>query len=307
MARLITWSDALTLNSDNSVRCGSAESLADGIRRGADLRLYLEFRHDEHMEPGSDIKDVVQDVVDLRVTYLIDDRWTAGIMTQKMPMNIPHGWGPRASVSFFLCNQDNRQCSGRPYLDGQRDAAHGTIGPSAPPQNDGMPKIHFTAGADEGTNAPSYSFTYEYEVTRFIVNDVWEEVFAHDTDGNPTKGSLKDLAEAFAQGCEIKVGMRGLCADLLPNPLEALDHEVFVESGAGYYYPRYPRDGCFMTCTQPVVRVRPQIPVEYESRGWDFGWLMLRTDGTVFRWLVDPYTLKFQKSQRRHPIRWFVR
>ena len=94
------WSNALTLNRDDSVRDGSAETLAAAIRQGADLHLYVEFRHDEHLEPGSQIKDIVQDVVNLRVTYLIEDRWSAGIMTLKMPMNMPHGWGPRASMSL---------------------------------------------------------------------------------------------------------------------------------------------------------------------------------------------------------------
>ena len=303
MSRTVTWFDALTLNGDNSVRSGSADRLADAIRSGADLRVYLEFHHDEHLEPSGAIKDVVQDIVDLRVTYLIDDRWTAGIMTQKLPMNMPHGWGPRASMSFFLCNQDNQQGGGRPFLDGQ--PAAGTIGRSRLPSIPNMPKIHYTAGWDENTNAPSNSFTYEYEVTRFIVNEVWHEVLAHDADGRPTSGSLEDLAAAFAQGCETKVGIRGLCDDLCPG--DAPDHELFVQTGAGYFYPHHPSRGSFMTCTQPVVRIGPAIPLAYFSRGWDFGWLMPRTDGTVFRWLVDPYTLKFHKSESRHAIRWFVR
>ena len=46
---------------------------------------------------------------------------------------------------------------------------------------------------------------------------------------------------------------------------------------------------------------------KYESRGWDFGWLMARTDGYVARLLLNPYTLKFERSQGHYPIRWFVR
>ena len=34
---------------------------------------------------------------------------------------------------------------------------------------------------------------------------------------------------------------------------------------------------------------------------------MPRSDGLVARWLVDPYTLKFRKSEGRYAIRWFVR
>ena len=58
--------------------------------------------------------------------------------------------------------------------------------------------------------------------------------------------------------------------------------------------------------THPVVRVAPGIPLVYRSRGWDFGWLLPRTDGYVSRWLCDPYTLKFCKSKTRHAMRWFV-
>ena len=128
----------------------------------------------------------------------------------------------------------------------------------------------------------------------------------HDAEGRPTKGSLKDLANAFAQGCDIKVGIRGLCSDLDPSPTTALDHEVFVQVEASYYYPQHPQDGSFMSCTQPVVRIKPGIPLAYESQARDFGWLMPRTDGTVFRWLVDPHTLKFHKSEARYAIRWFA-
>ena len=55
------------------------------------------------------------------------------------------------------------------------------------------------------------------------------------------------------------------------------------------------------------MRVRPAIPLAYGSGGWDFGWLIPRTDGFVARSLVDPYTLKFHKSDGRYAIRWFVR
>ena len=58
---------------------------------------------------------------------------------------------------------------------------------------------------------------------------------------------------------------------------------------------------------QPTVRIRPAIPRWYRSRAWDFGWLLPRTDGVVFRWLCDPFTLKFTKSEKRHAIRWFGR
>ena len=83
-----------------------------------------------------------------------------------------------------------------------------------------------------------------------------------------------------------------------------MEHEVFVHVGSNYFYTE---QKLFWGGTQPVVRVKPSIPIRYESKNWDFGWLLVRTDGHVARWLVDPYTLKFKKSQTRHAIRWFIR
>ena len=111
---------------------------------------------------------------------------------------------------------------------------------------------------------------------------------------------LEALVTAFSEGAEIKVGIRGLCAELGGD----MDHEVFVHTGPGYYSTER---RIFCAGAQPAVRVKPSIPLGYESRGWDFGWLMPRTDGFVARWLCDPYTLKFGKSEGRHPLRWFVR
>jgi hypothetical protein len=58
--------------------------------------------------------------------------------------------------------------------------------------------------------------------------------------------------------------------------------------------------------SNPLPRVKPGIPMRYESRGWDFGWLMPRSDGYLARWLCDPYTMKFEQSTSRHAMRWFV-
>jgi hypothetical protein len=63
----------------------------------------------------------------------------------------------------------------------------------------------------------------------------------------------------------------------------------------------------FSAGTQPVIRVRPGIPMRYVSRGWDFGWLMPRSDGFVASWICDPYTLRFHKNQGQYAIRWFTR
>jgi hypothetical protein len=297
-----TWKSVLELGSDRSLIGGSQQALGDAIRRGADLRIYTEFRHNEHLDPASDNAEIVQEVSDFRVTYLVDDHWTVGIMSQRMPIAGEAGFGPRASMSFFMYNQNGQQAIARPYLDGISQT--GTPWPSPPADHRDMPKYHEQDRYDDETNAPSSNFIYDFEVYRFLVRDMWQEVYAHSAQGEPVSGSLDALTDAFANGCDVKVAVRGLCDDLAEDPTSAIDHEVFVECGSCYYSTER---RIFFAGSQPVVRVTTGIPMRYQHRGWDFGWLMLRADGFVARWLCDPYSLKFDKSQNHHAIRWFVR
>lgn len=296
------WNCVLELGPDRSITAGSESALCDAIRRGADLRVYTEFRHNEHVDLTSDDSELIHEVTDFRITYLLDDRWTAGIITLRQPISLPDSFGPRPSMSFFMYNQNGQQAIARPYLDGK--PATGTLGPSLLNEFSAMPKYHQEDNWDVGTNAPSSNFIYDFDVFRYWVNDEWQEVFAHTADGTITSGSLNALAEAFAHGCEVKVGIRGLCAELAKDLNLALAHEVFVHVGSCYYYTER---RLFIGASHPVVRVKPTIPLRYVSKGWDFGWLMPRTDGFVAFLLYDPYTLKCLRSSRQYAIRWFVR
>ncbi len=300
------WKTALTLNAKREPISGSAGDLAAAIRRGADLRIYTEFRHNEHIDTKSDNTELIQEVADFRVTYLMDDRWSAGIMSLRQPVDLPDGFGPRPSMSFFLYNQNGQQAIARPHLDGV--ASTGLPGPSPVADHSEMPKYHQHDSWDAATNAPSSNFIYDFETYRFCISHDWEEVLSHTADGEVVSGSVDSLADQFALGREFKVAIRGLCADLADDPAATpgreVAHEVFAHIGPGYYYTERK---LFIAETHPLVRVRPAIPLAYGSRGWDFGWLIPRTDGFVARWLVDPYTLKFHKSEGRYGIRWFVR
>jgi hypothetical protein len=297
-----TWKCVLELGSDRRIAGGSEAALAEAVRRGADLRIYTEFRHNEHLDTSSDNPEIVQEVSDFRVTYLLEDRWVAGIMNLRMPIDPPVGFGPRASMSFFLYNQNGQQSIARPHLDGI--PAKGSRGPSPIAEHLDMPKYHQQDSWDTGTNAPSHNFIYDFEVFRYLVRDEWREVLAHTAHGKVTKGSIEELATAFESGCEIKVAIRGLCDDLGGGPGQAINHEVFVQTGPGYYSTER---RIFAAGTQPVVRVKPAIPMLYGSGNWDFGWFMPRNDGFVAYWLCDPYTLAFRKAETQHAIRWFVR
>jgi hypothetical protein len=294
------WRCVQVLDQARRLVSGNPLDLATAIGRGADLRVYTEFRHCEHIDTTSKDSQLIQEAADFRVTYLMERRFASGIINLRQPVELPVGFGARPSMSFFLYNQDGTQAIARPYLDGRPATA--APGPSPVDDHSQMPKYHQFDGWDAGTNAPSSNFAYAFETMKFWVCDNWEEVLCHAADGEVQSGSLEQLRSAFAQGREVKVGIRGLCADI-PGATD-LEHEVFVQCGSCYYYTE---SRFFIAAAHPLVRVRPAVPLRYSSKGWDFGWLMPRSDGHVARWLLDPYTLKFHRSQRRHAIRWFVR
>ena len=296
------WKNPLTLNSDRTIRDGSAEALASSIRRGADLRIYTDFRHNEHIDVLSKNPELVGETSDFRVTYLLENRWVAGIMTLRQPVDCPDGFGPRPSMSFFLYNQDGQQAVARPHLDGP--PADSPPGSSLAKGFPGMSKYHAQDNWDEETNAPSHNFIYDFGVYRFWALDVWREVLAHDAQGRVMSGSWDALTEAFMDGCEFKVGVRGVCDDFSEKNDAAIEHEMFVQCGSAYCYTERK---LFFAETHPVVRVRPAIPMRYESRNWDFGWLMARSDGVVKTLLYDPYSLKYRRGEKRLAVRWFAR
>jgi hypothetical protein len=166
-----------------------------------------------------------------------------------------------------------------------------------------MPKYHQFDSFDGGTNAPSQNFVYDFDVYKFRVRDQWREVYANDADGRAMGGSIDALAEAFAAGSEVKVAVRGLCDDLVPGGEKPVDHEVIVLLGSCYYYTQRKQ---FMAAANPVVRIRPAVPLRYASGNWDFGWFMPRSDGHVATTWYDPYTLRPRHGQTRCAMRWFV-
>lgn len=295
------WTSELALDYQRQVTSGSEENLAAAISNGADLRIYTEFRHNEHLDTSSTNNELVQEVSEFGITYLIGNRWVAGIMSLRQPIVPPVGFGPRPSMSFFLYNQNGQQAIARPYLDGP--PVGGTKGESDPDGHPDMPKYHQLDNWDADTNAPSQNFIYEFETYRFCVRNDWQEVLSHDANGNVVSGSLNDLVAAFEQGCEVKAGIAGLNKDLSGDSPE-VPHELFVQLGPCYYHTE---SKVFSAGSHPVVRVAPAIPLVYQNENWNCSWLMLRNDGLVSRTDLDPYTLKFHRAESQHAIRWFVR
>lgn len=299
---MTNWRCALELNANRKIIAGSTADLADAIGRAADLRIYTEFRHNEHIDVDSPNDERVREVAEFGVTYRIDQTWAAGIMNLRQPIELPVGFGSRPSMSFFLYNQDGTQSIARPHLDGGPVEANFGPSPAQAPRN--MPKYHVLDAWDGATNAPSQNFVYDFDRFRYCVNETWREVLQHSVNGEVVAGSLNELVDAFSSGCSIKLGINNLCADLFPAQHNAPNHEVFVQGGSAYYYTE---QQLFMIGSHPLVRVQPSVPMRYRSRNWDFGWLMLRTDGRVVYRRCDPYSLKFSDHVSQHALRWFVR
>ena len=301
-----TWVCALELAPDRSTTSGSAAALAAAIDRAADLRVYTEFRYEEHIAPGGDgdpdHDGLYREVIDFRETILVDGRHTAGITTLRQPLQPPFGFnGTSARMSYFLYQGDGRQACANVILDD-------SVGPGAVmpgvrvdlPTPPDMPRMSPEIVYDVGTIGPSRNFIYDMEVYRFFVRDEWEELLACDAEGRPIRGSVDNIEAAQIAGRELKVGIRDLAADLGAGP----SHEVFSLLGSGFFHTRM---RLYNALTHPLVRVAPAVPLDYHSRGWDVAWVHLRTDGEAVLRVLDPYTRRFSDRPTRFAIRWFAR
>ena len=188
------WRPVLTLDERMQPIAGSAAELRDAILRGADLRIYSEFRHNEHIDVDSTDDDLVQETMDMRATYLIDGRWAAGIITLRQPVELPDAFGPRPSLSLFLYNEDGSQAIARPHLDGPpQPGSHGQS-----PLTDHSRMLRYVEHDrwDDGTNAPSSNFTYDFDTLRYFVREDWQLMLHHTSEGDVIDGSFDAVADA---------------------------------------------------------------------------------------------------------------
>ena len=295
------WRCVMTLDDQRNLKSGDPTDLRAAIGRGADLRIYSEFLHNEHIDTTSPSTELIQESMDMRCTYLIDQNWVASQLTLRQPVELPTGFGPRASLSLFMYNEDGRQAIARPYLDGPPRL--GPLGTSPVSDHSSMPKYHEYDAWDAGTNAPSSNFAYDFNQLKYFVRDDWTEVLAHDPDGNVQRGSMTDLMSAFRRGAEFKVGLSGICDDLQTSK-PVLRHEVFIQCGSVYLYTEQP---LFVAATHPLVRVAPAVPLKYASENWDYSWAVVRTDGHAELLRYNPYTLQPSRDVRKLAVRWFAR
>jgi hypothetical protein len=305
------WHCALELSSSRKIIAGSNADLAAAISRGADLRVYTEFTHEEHVAPfGSPaaqdpaFNGLYREIIDFRVAYLLNNAQVAGITTLRQPLEPSTGFnGTQPKMSFFLYNMDGRQACAQIVLDNSPAAPPGNnaIEP-VPPQ---MPKLRDTTAFDLGSHAPSRNFIYDMEIYRYFVCDNWTPILSHDEHGNVLSGSPDAIGEAQSQGRELKVALANLCCDL-PGAAPG-KHEVFSLLGSSFYHTKLKT---FESLTHPLVRVAPSpagAPLAYASQNWDVAWVSVNTTGKCTVRKLNPVTRTFSDHPTRLALRWFVR
>ena len=110
------WKNVLQYNFNREIIFGSCNELVSALESGADLRIYTEFKHNEHIDMNSNNHELVKEVSDFPATYVLDKKWAAGIMTLRQPVTLPDRFGERPSLSFFMYNQNCDQAVARPCL-----------------------------------------------------------------------------------------------------------------------------------------------------------------------------------------------
>jgi len=289
------WRCALQLNRAREVVAGNRDALSAAIARGADVRLYTQFHWADHMGPALPDQGLVEESIDLRVMYLLEGDWPAGLTALRFPADAGLGFGGAASMSFFMYNWNGQFGIARPYFTA---ADKPTILPT-----DYGPNYHVIGMfVDSHTLSPSHNATYAFEQYGWLVRDDWREVMSHDADGNVVRGSLNALVNAFRAGASVKVAVRDLCNGLTSKA--PMHHEIIVELWSMYYH----RDKGFHSGESfPLVRIAPAKPPSYAASNWNFGWVLPRTDGFVHQLIIDPATRAVSRTVGRHSMRWMVR
>jgi hypothetical protein len=303
----MNWCCALELNQHRQIVSGSEQALAAAVARGADLRVYTQWKFEEHMIPydaslaGRNLDGLIEEVIDFRETILIDSHHVAGITTLRQPLTPTQGFnGTEGKMSFFLYNMTGHQACANLSLDRTREYPAPSGARSIATSPPGAEKMSPEECFNVGTCAPCRNFIYDMEVYRFLVRDDWTELLRTDEKGVIISGSLEKLVEAFRGGAEIKLGVAGLNKD------RSGDHhdEVYIHIGSGFHHTHRQSFDCG---THPLVRVKPAIPLAYGADNWDVAWLYARTDGSVKVRVLDPRTRLFAQESMNLALRWFAR
>jgi hypothetical protein len=274
------WTKLCSVGEDFRATEGRLASVADAVRRGADLRRYSTY------DPPSTGR--VEETMALQTTWVFDDGHAGGLSTLRHPAEAGLHFLKRPSMAYWIFNVTAPSSSAFVPLDGQ--PADGATGRWA--RVDERP-------FDSKDDAPWLSKCYHW-----WARDDWQEVFSHDAEGSPLQGCWQDVSRAAASGRALKVGVRNPWNHLASKTDPTPGHEVFFECGTQFAHLDA---GFFAAMTIPTFLVRPCVPLGFVGEAFEPGWLLVRTDGRVERQTLNPSTLKWRCTHTRHAIRWFAR
>ena len=268
-----------TTDANHQPIAGSVATAAEAVREGCDLR-----RFSTYMLEGTGL---VEETMTLQTTWFFDEQNVGGLQTLRHPVNAALGITRQPSLALWIFGVAARQCSTFVPLDGQ-------------------PMADATDRWAEVDNDPYGAEGDEYVPKRYQwwARRGWEQICAHDENGNASVGSWKSLHEAANDGCVLKAGIRNLWCGIGPDCEPTPEHEVFVECTTDFSHVD---EGFFGSLTQPTFLLKPCVPLVFTAGAYAPGWLVVRSDGNVLRQTMEPVRMKWERVWSRHAVRWFAR
>lgn len=224
----------------------------------------------------------------LQTTWIFDEENVGGLSTLRHPVDCGLDVWSRPTIAYWIFNVTAPSSSVMVPLDGcpVDDATGDWV------RVDNTP---FARASDQAWLSKHY---------HWWVCDDWEEVCAHDEDGNPSRGNWEELRSAANDGCELKVGIRNLWSHLTPAGENPVEHEVFTACGTQFAHVD---TKFFGALTTPTFLVRPMTPMKFDSDRVEAGWLLVRSDGRVRRQTLNVATFGWERTWSRYAMRWFAR
>lgn len=297
------WTCVQELDANRHPVTGSDRAVSEAVARGADLRVYTEWRFEEHVAPDlnrpaeTDECGLMQEVIDFRQTIFVEPSYAVGVTTLRQAILPIAGFNPQGvpRMSFFMYDVQGRQrCANVLLDDNAAPAEAGNV--RIMPMRDDMPLMSEVELHDENTKAPSTNFIYRMERYRYFVRDDWREVLAHDATGEVASGSFEALHTAHHAGCDLKVAIRNLAG--------GDTHEIISPVGTSWVHTTR---AALESLTHPLVRVRGATPLKYSSGNWDVAWIFVSTTGKATVRRLDPYRRVFVDEATQLACRWFAR
>jgi len=274
------WVKLCSVGEDFRVIDGDPTSVAEAVRQGADLRRYSTYN------PA--LTGLVEETMALQTTWVFDDGHVGGLSTLRHPAECGLRFFKQPSMAYWIFSVGAPSSSAFVPLDG--NPADGATGSWVRVEEQPF---------DSRSDAAWLSKKYHW-----WVRDDWEEIYSHDAQGGSLQGCWKDVCRAAASGRALKVGIRNPWDHLVSKNDSVPAYEAFIECGTQFAHLDA---GFFAAMTIPTLLVGPCVPLKFTGENFESGWLLVRTNGSVDRQILDPSTFKWHCVQTRHALRWFAR